>query len=88
MPGEGYFSSWGAAGDPRLSGDPTRYPWGSAKQATANDGTGNEVSYIIERLCLNPNQASQRRRPALRELARGRRGRQERHLRPLPQVLR
>lgn len=58
VPGEGYFSSWGAAGDPRLSGDPTRYPWGSAKQATANDGTGNEVSYIIERLCLNPNQAT------------------------------
>lgn len=55
---QGYFSSWGVAGDPRLAGDPTRYPWGSAKQATANDGTSNEVSYIIERLCLNPNQAS------------------------------
>ena len=46
------------AGTPRLTGDPTRYPWDSAKQATANDGTSNEVSYIIERLCLNPNQAS------------------------------
>jgi type IV pilus assembly protein PilX len=58
IPAEGYFSSWGAAGDARLSGDPTRYPWGSAKQATANDGTGNEVLYIIERLCLNADQAA------------------------------
>ena len=56
--GEGYFSSWGAAGDARLTGDPTLYPWGSAKQATSNDGTGNDVRYIIERLCLNPNQSS------------------------------
>ena len=36
VPGEGYFSSWGAPGDARLGGDPSRYPWGSAKQATAN----------------------------------------------------
>ena len=58
VPAEGYYSSWGAVGDARLTGDPTGYPWGSAKQATANDGTNNQVSYIIERLCLNPNQAS------------------------------
>jgi hypothetical protein len=58
VPGEAYYSNWGVAGDPRLTGDPTLYPWGAAKQATANDGTGNDVRYIIERLCLNPNQAA------------------------------
>jgi hypothetical protein len=55
---EGYYSSWGTVADKRLTGDPTLYPWGSAKQATPNDGTGNEVSYIIERLCLNAAQAA------------------------------
>ena len=57
IPAEGYFSDWGAAGNPRRSGDPTQYPWGSAKLVTADDGAGNSVSYIVERLCMNPNQA-------------------------------
>ena len=54
---EGYYSNWGAAGAPRLSGDPSTYDWNTlAKKVVVDDGTraGNQVSYIIERLCLNP----------------------------------
>ena len=62
LPAQGYYSSWGAATDPipRLTGDPTLYPWDTAPNvlATANDGTSNEVRYIVERLCLNPNMTS------------------------------
>ena len=53
---EGYYSNWGAAGAPRLSGDPSTYDWNTlAKKVVVDDGTraGNQVSYIIERLCLN-----------------------------------
>lgn len=56
VPAEGYYSDWGSApGDPRLAGDPSRYDWSLAK-VVPDDGTraGNDVSYIIERLCLTP----------------------------------
>ena len=58
VPAEGYFSNWGVAGDSRMLGDPTRYPWdtGTYKTATTNDGTNNEVRYIVERMCLVANQ--------------------------------
>ncbi|MEP7300984.1 MAG: hypothetical protein ABI699_05600 [Caldimonas sp.] len=53
VPAQGYFSDWGSAvGDPRLPGDPSLYDWSNAR-VIANDGTDNEVAYIIERLCLN-----------------------------------
>ena len=55
LPAQGYYSDWGAAGNARRSGDPTLYDWNTAKVATTNDGTNNEVRYIVERLCLNPN---------------------------------
>lgn len=54
---EGYYSDWGAAGSARLTGDPSTYDWNAlAKKVVVDDGTraGNQVSYIIERLCLQP----------------------------------
>jgi hypothetical protein len=53
---DGYYSDWGSApGDSRLRGDPSLYDWSLAK-VVPDDGTraGNEVSYIIERLCQTP----------------------------------
>jgi Tfp pilus assembly protein PilX len=54
----GYFSDWGGgATDPtglRLTGDPSKYDWSSSGHsvlATANDGSGNAVRYIVERMC-------------------------------------
>lgn len=57
VPAEGYYSDWGAGGTPRLTGDPSTYDWNTlAKKVFVDDGTrsNNEVSYIIERLCLWP----------------------------------
>jgi type IV pilus assembly protein PilX len=57
VPAEGYYSDWGAAGSARLTGDPSLYDWNTlSKKLIVDDGTraNNEVSYIIERLCLNP----------------------------------
>lgn len=34
--------------------DPVTYNWTNAVQATANDGAGNEVRYVIHRLCETP----------------------------------
>jgi Tfp pilus assembly protein PilX len=34
--------------------DPLTYGWGNAALATANDGAGNEVRYVIHRLCETP----------------------------------
>jgi type IV pilus assembly protein PilX len=34
--------------------DPLTYNWGNSLQATANDGAGNEVRYVIHRLCETP----------------------------------
>ncbi len=55
LPTQGYFADWGTSDPTRLSGDPTRYDWSNANSVlvTADDGTGNEVRYVIERLCLN-----------------------------------
>lgn len=57
---EGYFSSWST------SVDPAAY-WADmskVKVVTADDGTGNAVSYVIHRLCqtagLAPTDAAQR----------------------------
>lgn len=57
VPAEGYYSNWGTAVDTRLTGDPSLYNWNTlSKKVVADDGTraDNEVSYIIERLCVNP----------------------------------
>ena len=57
VPAEGYYSNWGTAVDTRLTGDPSLYDWNAlSKKVVADDGTraDNEVSYIIERLCVNP----------------------------------
>jgi Tfp pilus assembly protein PilX len=34
--------------------DPTVYNWINSVQATANDGVGNEIRYVIHRLCETP----------------------------------
>jgi len=47
----GYYSSWGAGTD----ADPTRLDWSQSIQVTADDGTGNQVNYIVQRLCELPN---------------------------------
>jgi len=52
----GYYSDWDSANATgRRAGDPTSYNWASSQLVTADDGTGNQVNYVIERLCLNPN---------------------------------
>ena len=53
----GYYSDWGNGDARRKAGDPTSYDWASSQLVTADDGTGNQVNYVIERLCLNPNAA-------------------------------
>jgi Tfp pilus assembly protein PilX len=60
LPAQGYFSDWGTSNPARLSGDPSTYPWDNANSVlvTSDDGTGNEVRYIIERLCEDPNVSS------------------------------
>ena len=47
QPGEGYFSTW----TPTF--DPFTHTWTSAasKSATTDDGAGNEVRYVVHRLC-------------------------------------
>lgn len=34
--------------------DPVTYNWANSVQATSNDGAGNEVRYVIHRLCETP----------------------------------
>jgi len=56
--GAGYFSDWGTTDPRRITGDPTLYGdlWNTAAvEVTPNDGTGNRVRYIVERLCLQAN---------------------------------
>jgi type IV pilus assembly protein PilX len=55
-PTQGYFSDWGAVGDPRRSGDPSTYRANQWRVIPTPDDTGNTVSYVIERLCQTPNQ--------------------------------
>ena len=49
----GYYSSWGT------DFSPITYDWANSKLLTADDGLGNEVRYVIHRLCetagLAPN---------------------------------
>ena len=53
-PANAYFSDWGPLGNARHTGDPSQYDWTNwSKLAVADDGVGNEVRFIIERLCLN-----------------------------------
>lgn len=49
---EGYFSSYSGSPD---EVDPAKLPWGQAKLAIDDDGAGNEVDYLIHRLCKLPN---------------------------------
>ena len=59
---DGYFSDWGTSDASliRIKGDPSRYDWDHSPNVlvTANDGTGNEVRYYIERLCKDHNETS------------------------------
>jgi hypothetical protein len=55
---QGYFSDWGTTDPTRIKGDPSQYNWNNGFLVTADDGTGNEVRYIIERLCVLNNQPS------------------------------
>jgi len=49
----GYFSSWRNGTD---AVDPTQLPWTTnSVLVTADDGTGNQVRYIVHRLCETPN---------------------------------
>jgi len=51
----GYYSSWGAGTD----ADPTQLPWAAnSVLVTPDDGTGNQVRYIVHRLCETPNMPS------------------------------
>ena len=48
IPGNGYFETWA------LNFDPASYNWtaaGNSAVSTANDGTGNQVRYVIHRMC-------------------------------------
>jgi type IV pilus assembly protein PilX len=56
----GYFSDWGTTDATRLAGDPSKYDWSSSGHsavATMLDGSGNQVRYIIERMCGLANTA-------------------------------
>ena len=50
---QGYYSSWSSGFDP------TNYGWTDANsfKVTADDGLGNEVRYVIHRLCAAANLA-------------------------------
>lgn len=43
---QGYYSSWGTDFD-----DPTTFSWTNAVESTSNNGTGNQVSYLVHRMC-------------------------------------
>lgn len=44
-PAQAYFASWNE------TFNPITFDWGTAKEVTADDGTGNRVRYVIHRLC-------------------------------------
>ena len=55
QPNVGYYSSWGGGSDV----DPMAlFVSANSMLATADDGTGNQVRYIVQRLCEKPNLAS------------------------------
>ena len=52
IPASGYFSTWAT------TFDPASYDWegsNKSKLATSDDGTGNEIRYVIHRLCKVPD---------------------------------
>ena len=56
-PDKGYFAAWSPV-PPNPAFDPLTYDWdantsaaGPVIEATANDGTGNRVRYVVHRLC-------------------------------------
>jgi Tfp pilus assembly protein PilX len=55
---EGYYATW------NLGFSPQNYDWSNSKLVTANDGNGNEIRYVIHRLCetgnLAPNEPLQK----------------------------
>jgi type IV pilus assembly protein PilX len=53
VPAEAYFATWDDAFNPMT------YDWSNAKEASANDGTGNRVRYVIHRLCAMPGPATE-----------------------------
>lgn len=60
----GYYSSWNGGATPAGSVEPKEFNWNDgSKLVTSDDGTGNEVRYIIHRLCKiagkPPNESSQ-----------------------------
>ena len=55
---QSYYSDWGTTDNSRLNGDPTLFSaadWNNSVLVTNDDGTGNEVRYIVERLCKFSN---------------------------------
>jgi len=57
---QSYYSDWGTTDNSRLNGDPTLFStadWNNSVLVTSDDGTGNEVRYIVERLCKFSNMA-------------------------------
>jgi len=53
-PANGYYSN----ADPNLNlTDSATWVNGSSKQVTSDDGSGNEIRYIIQRMCRNANEA-------------------------------
>jgi len=47
IPSAAYYATWDE------TFDPTTFDWDTAKEATADDGTGNRVRFVIHRLCAN-----------------------------------
>lgn len=50
----GYLSDWGTNDPTRIAGDPSKYDWSSSGNSflvPTTDGSGNQVRYIIERMC-------------------------------------
>lgn len=57
LPAFGYFSDWGTTDVHRVAGDPSTYDWSQGVLAP-DDGSGNAVRYIIERMCKLSNTSS------------------------------
>lgn len=50
--GHGYYATWGN------NFDPIAFNWTGAPQATADDGSGNRVRWVMHRLCSTVGSAS------------------------------
>jgi Tfp pilus assembly protein PilX len=55
----GYYSSWlgGSSANDPAAVDPSQLDWANSVQVTADDGTGNQVNYIVHRLCATAGMA-------------------------------